>query len=198
MATTSIAIEVAVHHAESSIEARAASFRLVDHLDNALAAQYDLNGLARGLLLSDDKAHFRGLYAAATQIFSNQIADARVEANGDPEMLATLDKFAAAGDTWHRETGDVEMQLGSDPKTVSQALALARTSAGGNAMSDVARPATTHAPAPRKFPRRRQAPKAARSGSSTSRKSLAAFLPCLSPGMPAISWIAASLSRSRF
>ncbi len=137
VATTSIAIEVAVHHAESSIEARAASFRLVDHLDNALAAQYDLNGLARGLLLSDDKAHFRGLYAAATQIFSNQIADARVEANGDPEMLATLDKFAAAGDTWHRETGDVEMQLGSDPKTVSQALALARTSAGGNAMSDV-------------------------------------------------------------
>jgi methyl-accepting chemotaxis protein len=137
VATTSIAIEVAVHHAEASIEARAASFRLVDHLDNALAAQYDLNALSRGLLLANDKAHFTGLYAAATQIFTNQIADARVEANGDPDMLAALDKFGAASDAWHHETGDQIMQLGSDPQTAPQALALARNSAGSNAMSDV-------------------------------------------------------------
>ncbi len=65
---------------------------------------------------ADDKAHFRALYATATQIFTNQIADARAEANDDPEMLAALDKFAAASDTWHRETGDPEIQLGSDPR----------------------------------------------------------------------------------
>ncbi len=137
VATTSIAIEVAVHNAESSIEARAASFRLVDHLDNALASQYDLNALSRGLLLADDKAHFRGLYAAATQIFDNQISDARAEANHAPEMLVALDKFDAANDKWRQEVGDKEIQLGSDPKTGVEALTLAKSSAGSNAMADV-------------------------------------------------------------
>ena len=137
VAVTSVAIEFAIHHTEDAIEARDSSFRLVDHIDEALATQYDLSSITRGFLLSDDKARYHDLYDTATKAFGDDIAAARTEAAGDPDMTAALDRFSAANATWQREIGDPEMQFGGDPQNAPQAMSLAKSPASVDAMKQV-------------------------------------------------------------
>ncbi|WP_297297511.1 methyl-accepting chemotaxis protein [uncultured Methylovirgula sp.] len=137
VAMTSVVIEVAIHHTEGAIQSRDSAFRLVDHIDEALATQYDLSSTSRGYLLSDDKARFRELYDAAAKSFGEDIAAARAEAGDDPEMTAAIDRFAAANATWQREVGDPEMQFGGDPQNAPQATAIAKSAASIETMKQV-------------------------------------------------------------
>ncbi len=102
VALTSIAIEFAVHHAEDAIETRDASFRLVEHLDNAMAAQFDQSSDARGFLLSG-QSRYRGLYAAAVKQLDDEIAAARNDAADRPDIAASINQFAADNAAWRRE-----------------------------------------------------------------------------------------------
>ncbi len=137
VALTSVAVEFAVHHAEDAIATRDASFQLVDRLDNAMAAQSDENSSARGFLLSGDQARYRGLYAAAGKRFDDDIAAARDEAADRLDIAAAIDQFAAANAAWRHDIGDQEMQLGGDPQTAPQAMAIAKSPASIDSMKHV-------------------------------------------------------------
>jgi methyl-accepting chemotaxis protein len=137
MALTSVAIEYAVHHTENAIEARTASFQLVDHLDRAFAAQYDQNSTARGFLLSDDKGRYSDLYGAATKLFASETAAAREAAGDNPDVTAAIDKFVAANAAWQHDIGDQELKFGADPQTVEQAISVAKSQASVDSMKEV-------------------------------------------------------------
>jgi methyl-accepting chemotaxis protein len=134
MATTSIAIEIAVHHAESAIESRDSSFRLLDHIDDALGTQYDLSSITRGYLLSDDKSHYRDLYATATKSLGNELAAIHDEAAGNPEVQAAVEGFATANANWQREVGDPLMQFGGDAQNAPKAFDIAKSQISVDAM----------------------------------------------------------------
>ncbi|MDR3407496.1 MAG: CHASE3 domain-containing protein, partial [Methylovirgula sp.] len=137
VALTSVAVEFAVHHAEDAIATRDASFQLVDRLDNAMAAQSDENSSARGFLLSGDQARYRDLYAAAGKRFDDDIAAARDEAADRLDIAAAIDQFAAANAAWRHDIGDQEMQLGGDPQTAPQAMAIAKSTASIDSMKHI-------------------------------------------------------------
>ncbi|REF89317.1 methyl-accepting chemotaxis protein [Methylovirgula ligni] len=133
VALTSVAIEFAVHHAEDAIETRDASFQLAERLDNAMAAQFDQSSDARGFLLSG-QSRYHELYAAAVKQFDDEIAAARNEAADRPDIAASINQFAEDNAAWRHDVGDPEMQLGGDPQTAPQAIAIAKSTASVDSM----------------------------------------------------------------
>jgi methyl-accepting chemotaxis protein len=101
---------------------------LVD-LEQSNAAVYDQANNFRGyLLVRADRARADRAaknYDNSVKLYTDNIAAARKDAAGQPEILALIDKVDVAARTWRQEIGDNVIRLGSDPQTVEQAFELA-------------------------------------------------------------------------
>ena len=139
VATTSVAIEVAVHHAE--VFDRITRCFIPSRRSSRQRTGRPIRpecGLARGLLLANDKAHFTGRFTPPPRKYSPTRSPMRAS-----KPMATQTCSPRWINSPQQATPGITkpatriMQLGSDPQTAPQALALARNSAGSNAMSDV-------------------------------------------------------------
>ncbi len=144
VAVTSIAAFVAIRTAQSAAESYDRANLLIADLERAIAAQFDESHVTRGYLITNGVARHAMLYEEATKLYEKEMATARKDAAGQPELLAELDKVDAAHANWRHEIGDQEIALGHDPKTMPQAIAIAQ-SAHSSDMMKAFRAAALHA-----------------------------------------------------
>jgi methyl-accepting chemotaxis protein len=127
VATTGIASFVASWNASSARDANVKANRILDHLNRAIAAQYDQAATARGYLITGGVARHANLYAEAVKLFDEQLAATRQDAADNPEIGTSIDKFMAANAAWRKDIGDREIEFGRDPQTMPDAIAIAKS-----------------------------------------------------------------------
>lgn len=127
VATTSIFIFGAVRRAETTAKAYGQANQVIADFERAIATQFDESHVVRGYLLTNGVARHAMLYHKDVQEFAKHLGEARAHATGNPAMLAELDKLETANLNWRHEIGDKEIALGHDPKTLPDAIAIARS-----------------------------------------------------------------------
>lgn len=127
VATTSLFVFGAVRRAETAAQAYGRANLVIADFERAIATQFDESHVTRGYLLTNGVARHAMLYQKDVQEFAAQLARAREHAAGEPDMLAELDKLEAANVAWRHEIGDPEISLGYDPKTIPEAITIARS-----------------------------------------------------------------------
>jgi methyl-accepting chemotaxis protein len=134
VAATSITAFMAIRSAQSAAESYDRANLLIADLERAIAAQFDESHVTRGYLITNGVARHAMLYEEATKLYEKEMATARKDADGQPELLAQLDKVEAAHVAWRNEIGDREIALGHDPKTMPQAIAIAQSAHSSDMM----------------------------------------------------------------
>jgi len=134
VAATSITAFLAIRSAKNAADSYDRANLVIADLERAVAAQFDESQVVRGYLITNGIARHAMLYAEATKLFDKEMATARKDATGQPEVLAQLDKVEAAHVAWRNEIGDREIALGHDPKTMPQAVAIAQSAHSSDMM----------------------------------------------------------------
>ncbi|WP_219319820.1 methyl-accepting chemotaxis protein [Methylovirgula sp. HY1] len=127
VAATSLFAFAAIRSAGNATAASDQAHLVIVDLERVIAAQFDEAQAVRGFLITDGIERHAMLYGKAVKRFNQQMTTARHDATGKPDMLALLDKVDAAGAAWQREIGDPEINLGRNPKTMSQAIDIAKS-----------------------------------------------------------------------
>ncbi len=135
--TSAAALAVTVFFATQAVDTAArvntAAHSVVIDIERAAAAQYDQAHTARGYIITQVDRHAK-LYAEAGQLFDQQIAAARRDAETNAAALAAVAKLEAANTAWRKEIGDPEIKWAGDSKTLEQAVEIARSARSSDMM----------------------------------------------------------------
>jgi methyl-accepting chemotaxis protein len=124
----SVAVALLMSRSLSTVEHASAEFeaasRLLTHLGKAEALHLDRVNLAGQYALAQ-KPDVLKLYRETTQLFEEQIANAKHEAKDNEALTSVIEKFHLTARQWRLDVGDPLVELASNPGTVFQARELA-------------------------------------------------------------------------
>ena len=110
---------------QQALISNTAANQAMHELDVAVGKFFEMTSNARGVLILQDDRQFK-LYGAAALAFDASTKAAAAFAASSPDVQTSIKSMEAAAATWRKELGDPEVNLARDPKTVDQAVVLAR------------------------------------------------------------------------
>ena len=112
-----------------------ASYQALDDVDLAIDNAREESRAGNRYILTRNEQYSK-LYDEAVKSFAANVAAARKDAAGQPEVLGLIDKIETAGDTFRRDFGDETMRLVRDNPTSDAAAKFVATDTAVAAFED--------------------------------------------------------------